>query len=179
MTIRKIFKGPIFEVIQKDVELDGQILSRDLVIHPGGAAISVIDQGKILLVRQYRVGASQEMLEIPAGMIDAGEKPEQAALRELNEETGMEADSLDLLYAFYPTPGYDSEVIYIYKANHPRKASHRLAMDADERIDVVWMDLKEAYSKTLTGEIRDAKTILAIQNEILSSISGQTLSQEK
>ncbi len=172
MSTREIFKGVIFDVVQKEVDLDGQKLIRDLVVHPGGSAISLILDGKILLVRQFRTGANQELLEIPAGMINPGEKPETAAMRELNEETGMEADGLDLLYAFYPTPGYDSEVIYVYKALNSRKASHRLAMDADERIDVIWMDLDEALKKTRTGEIRDAKTILAIQAEILDRKSS-------
>lgn len=163
MNQKEIFKGKIFSVYQKELDVNGQMMMRDLVVHPGGAAISVIDNHKILLVRQTRAGIGNiSTLEIPAGTIDPNEDPKVTAMRELNEETGMEAEDLSLITAFWPTPGYDSEVIYVYSAIHPRKAKHRLEMDDTEDITLEWIDLDDAYHMIQTGQIRDGKTILAI-----------------
>ncbi|MGM9960058.1 MAG: NUDIX hydrolase [Allobaculum sp.] len=163
MSQKEIFKGKIFTVYQKEMDVNGQMMMRDLVVHPGGAAISVIADHKILLVRQTRAGIGNvSTLEIPAGTIDPHEDPKITAMRELNEETGLEADDLELITAFWPTPGYDSEVIYVYSAIRPHSAAKRLAMDDTEDITIEWMDLDEAYKAIATGEIRDGKTILAI-----------------
>ena len=163
MNQKEIFKGHIFSVYQKEMDVNGKMMMRDLVVHPGGAAIRVIVDHKILLVRQTRAGIGNiSTLEIPAGTIDPNEDPKVCAMRELNEETGMEADDLSLITAFWPTPGYDSEVIYVYSAIDPRQAKHRLAMDDTEDITQEWIDLDTAYQMIQTGEIRDGKTILAI-----------------
>ncbi|MEY8309326.1 NUDIX hydrolase [Erysipelotrichaceae bacterium 51-3] len=173
MSTKEIFDGKIFSVVQKEMEVNGALMWRDLVIHPGGAAISVIVDHKILLVRQTRAGIGNvQTLEIPAGTIDAGEDPMVTANRELNEETGCKAESLSLITAFWPTPGYDSEVIYVYQAHGVSKAEHRLAMDDTEDITLVWMDLEEAYQKIAGGEIRDGKTILAIYHAKLQELEA-------
>lgn len=168
MATRELYQGKIFSVIQEQMDIKGKLVWRDVVKHPGGAAISVVRDHKILLVRQPRAGAGNiSLLEIPAGMIDPGEAPETTAMRELNEETGCQAESLSLITAFWPTPGYDSEVIYVYKAHNVSKAASRLAMDADEQISLEWMDLDEACDKIQSGIIRDGKTIIAIYHEKL------------
>lgn len=168
MSTKEIFQGHIFSVIQKQMDVNGQLLWRDIVIHPGGAAICAVLNDQILLVKQSRAALNgQETLEIPAGTLDPGEAPDQTALRELNEETGYTADHLSLISAFWPTPGYDTEVIYVYYAHNVQKALHRLAMDDSEDITWFWMDLDEAYQKVKDQTIRDGKTILAIQFAML------------
>lgn len=168
MTTRNIFEGAIFSVVQKQMDIGGRTVWRDLVLHPGGAAISVIVDNRILLVCQSRAGIGNvKTLEIPAGTIDHGEDPMETAMRELNEETGCTAQSLSLITAFWPTPGYDSEVIYVYRAHGVQKAAVRLAMDETEDITLTWMDLEEAYQKIQDGSIRDGKTILAIYQAML------------
>lgn len=162
-----IFHGRVFDVETLQVEVEGRYVRRDLVIHHGGVAISALRDGKILLVRQSRVGAGCKTLEIPAGTLEPGEKPEICGMRELNEETGWQADRLELISACWPTPGYDTEVIWIYHAENLSPVSKRLDMDEGEDIEQVWLDLAEAYSLIQKGEIRDAKTIIAIQHEML------------
>lgn len=171
MNQKEIFKGKIFSVYQKEMDVNGHMMLRDLVVHPGGAAICVIVDHKMLFVRQTRAGIGNvSTLEIPAGTIDPNEDPKVCAMRELNEETGMEADDLSLITAFWPTPGYDSEVIYVYSAIHPRQAKHRLAMDETEDITLEWIDLNDAYQMVKAGRIRDGKTILAIYHAKLEQI---------
>ena len=168
MSTKDIFHGHIFSVVQKQMDVNGQWLWRDIVVHPGGAAVCAILENKILLVKQSRAALNgQETLEIPAGTLDPGEAPDATALRELNEETGYTADHLSLISAFWPTPGYDTEVIYVYYAHNVQKATHRLAMDDTENITLVWMDLEEAYDQVKNQTIRDGKTILAIQHAML------------
>ncbi len=174
MSTKEIFNGKIFSVVQKEMDVNGRRMWRDLVIHPGGAAVVVIADHKLLLVRQPRAGIGNEYtLEIPAGTIDPNEDPAMTAMRELNEETGCQAKSLSLITAFWPTPGYDSEVIYVYKANDVTKAKHRLEMDDTEEITLVWMDLDTAYEKIASGEIRDGKTILAIYHAKLAELEAE------
>lgn len=164
---KTVFKGKIFEVVQTTVMLNGKPRVRDLVIHSGGAAICVIMDHKILLVQQTRVGAGEKTLEIPAGMVEAGEDPKAAAMRELNEEAGLQAKELKLITSFWPTPGYDSEVIHVYRAIDPYSVKDKLPMDDGEDIETMWMDLEKAYQAVQDGTIRDGKTILAIYDSII------------
>lgn len=91
--------------------------TREIVEHPGAVAIVVRDaEGRVLLVRQLREAVGKEVWEIPAGKLEPGEVPEEAARRELCEETGLDAEELVPLGAIYPTPGYSSEVIYLFLA---------------------------------------------------------------
>ena len=156
------FAGRVFRVEVLDVELpDGQKSFREVVRHNGGAAIVALDEeGYIYMVRQYRIAAGQEMLEIPAGKLEPGEDPKAAALRELTEETGMVAEDCELLFSMYATPGYCAEKLYVYfvqglTAYHP----HR---DEGEFLHIVRMPFAEALEMVLRGEFQDAKTISGI-----------------
>ena len=162
-----IFKGAIFDVVQKDVMLNGQQVIRDLVIHNGGVSLCVVDKGKILLVSQSRTGAGCRTLEIPAGTLEPGEDPAQCGRRELNEEAGLECGQMKLITAFWPTPGYDTEVIYVYDCQDPTPAKVRRPMDDTEDIETTWIDLDQAAKMIEDGSIRDGKTIIAVYYSLL------------
>lgn len=162
MKEQTVYTGRIFSVVQKEMLFNGKPAERDVIVHPGGAAILAVHDGKVLMVRQNRAGSGKFMLEIPAGMIDAGEKPIETAMRELNEETGLQASGLKPLCSFYPTPGYDSEKIHIFRAFDVAPARKHLAMDADEEIELKWIKVDEALHMVRSGEIDDAKTIIAL-----------------
>ena len=157
-----IYKGIIFDLVSKDVKIKDKYYKRDIIRHPGGVGVICIVDDKILLVKQFRPAINKETLEIPAGKLEYGEDPMACGVRELNEETGMECEKLELLLSFVSTPGFCDERIWIYTAIHPRKADIKLALDEDEEIDIIWLDLKTAYEYTRNGKIDDGKTVIAI-----------------
>lgn len=167
MKEKEVFKGMIFTLVEKNVKIHGQEYRRDIIRHPGGVGVLCIIDHKILLVKQYRHAIEKETLEIPAGKLEYGEIPMECGLRELNEEAGYDCEKLELVQSFVSTPGFCDERIYIYKAIHPKKTRNRLSMDEDEEIETIWMDLDEAYEKTKTSEIDDAKTVIAILHAML------------
>lgn len=161
-TVRKnyIYKGKIVNLRCDDAELpNGDLCKREIVEHPGGAAVLCVEGENVVLVRQFRYAYKEELLEIPAGKLNFGEDPSAAAKRELEEETGLVADLVPLT-VLYPTPGYSDEKIYIYKAKNIRRGTRH--PDEDEFLDVVKMPLEEALGLVKSGAIRDAKTIAAL-----------------
>ncbi len=161
-TIRKnyIYRGKIVALRCDDAELpNGAPCKREIVEHTGGACVLCVEEGKLVLVRQFRYAYGEELLEIPAGKLEPGEDPMLAAKRELEEETGLIAD-LAPLTVLYPTPGYSNEKIYIFEAHNVQKGNRH--PDADEFLDVVKLPFEDALSLVKTGRIRDAKTIAAI-----------------
>lgn len=162
-TVRKnyIFEGKIIKVRKDDAVLpDGKPCTREVVEHNGGACVLCVKEGKVALVRQFRYAYGEELLEIPAGKLEKGEDPALAARRELEEETGLVAQSLERLYTIYPTPGYCNEKIYIYEAIGVKEGTRHL--DEDEFLDVEFVPIEDAYRMVDAGEIRDAKTIIAL-----------------
>lgn len=153
MEEKLIYKGIIFDLVQKNVKIKDKMYKRDIIRHPGGVGVICIIDGKILLVRQERPAIGKETLEIPAGKLEYGEDPMECGLRELNEETGMACDKLELLLSFVSTPGFCDERIWIYKAIHPRMADVKLSLDEDEEIDTLWLDLETAYEYTRNGKL--------------------------
>lgn len=161
-TVRRnyIYRGKIVNLRCDDALLpDGRPCTREVVEHPGGAAVLCVREGKVLLVRQFRYSYGEELLEIPAGKLDLGEEPIRAAARELEEETGFTA-SLEPLTVFYPTPGYTNEKIYIYLAKEIHGGTQRL--DDGEFLDVLQLPLEEALRMVNEGQIKDGKTIAAL-----------------
>lgn len=161
-TVRRnyIYRGKIVNLRCDDALLpDGRPCTREVVEHPGGAAVLCVREGKVLLVRQFRYSYGEELLEIPAGKLDLGEEPIRAAARELEEETGFTA-SLEPLTVFYPTPGYTNEKIYIYLAREIHGGTQRL--DDGEFLDVLQLPLEEALRMVNEGQIKDGKTIAAL-----------------
>lgn len=158
----ELYQGKVFTVTTHQVALeDGTQSRRDVVNHNGGATVAALDEeGRILLVRQYRFAAARELLELPAGKLEPGEDPQTAAARELTEETGYRADSLTKLTEMLPTPAYCTEKIYLYEAHGLTRGSQHL--DRDEFLDVVPLPLSQALEKVLSGEIIDAKTQVGV-----------------
>jgi ADP-ribose pyrophosphatase len=159
---KTIFEGRVFDVRLDRAELpDGREVSREVVLHNGGASVVALDGEKnIYLVRQWRYPFAAELLEIPAGKLDPGENPEDCALRELAEETGLNAGRLVDLGAVYATPAYCTEVLHIYLALDLEKTVQHL--DDGEFLDVVKMPFYEAFDAALCGEIRDSKTQIGL-----------------
>ena len=157
-----IFDGKVVKVELDEVLCpNGNKSFREVVRHHGGAAIlCVTPDDKILLERQFRYAYDEVIYEIPAGKLEKGEDPYQAALRELEEETGFKADELIHLTDVYPTCGYSSEVIHLYLAQNTKKSHTNF--DDDEIIETYEVPLDEAKQMILDGRIKDAKTIVAI-----------------
>ena len=164
--VNYVYKGKIVNLRCDEAVLpDGRPCKREMIEHPGGAAVFCVHEGKVALVRQFRYAYGEALLEIPAGKLEKGEDPMLAAGRELEEETGLEAESLKHLYTLYPTPGYTNEKIYIYEAVNVKKGRQHL--DEGEFLNVVYLPVEEAARMVETGEIRDAKTIVALQHYLL------------
>jgi ADP-ribose pyrophosphatase len=141
------------------IEPGGVKIHRYIVHHRGSAVILPLDvRGRILLVRQYRLAASREMWELPAGRIDEGETPLQAARRELIEETGLRAKKWKKLVEFYPSPGFLSEKMNVYLASGLRMGDSK-PMD-DERIECHWFTVAELDRLIRAGKILDGKTLI-------------------
>ncbi len=162
MSGRRVHRGAQFELITESVALpNGRTVELDLLKHPGAAAVvPFLDDGRVLLIRQYRFATGGYLLEIPAGKLDPGEAPEACAARELEEETGQRAGRLEKLGAMWPSPGFTDEKIHLYSAHALVPASQRL--EADEVIELVPLPFEEALRRVHAGEIEDAKSAMAL-----------------
>lgn len=141
---------------------NGTAALREVVEHRGAAAIVPILEGaNVILVRQYRYPIRSDLLEIPAGTLQANEDPKVCALRELEEETGYRSEEIAKIAECFVAPGYSTERIQIYLAKQLRKT--QTSMDEDENISIVVVKFLEALEKIRTGEIRDAKSIVGLQ----------------
>lgn len=156
------YLGKLVKLYVDTVELpNGETSIREIVRHPGAVAmVPLLDDERVVLVRQYRLGAEQITLEIPAGTLHPGEDPTIAAARELQEEAGYKPGTLTRLGGEFTAPGYTSEFIHLYLATDLEPA--RLAMDEDEFLEPVIMPLDEALQRVETGAITDGKTMLAL-----------------
>jgi ADP-ribose pyrophosphatase len=158
---RKVFDGSVFDVTVDTIQEGELIYQRDVVRHPGSAVIvPVFADGTVALVKQYRHPAVRYLLEIPAGTLDEGEKPEVGAARELEEELGVVAGKMEKLSVFFVSPGFCEEKMWVYLATELTETSQRL--DEDEVIEVVRLTLTEALEMISDGEIEDAKTIIGL-----------------
>lgn len=157
-----LFKGKVVTLVKDKVLCpNGNESYREIVKHPGGAAILCItENNEILLEKQFRYAYDEVIYEIPAGKLEYGEDPYNAAIREFEEETGNKADSLIPLGKIYPTCGYSSEIIHLYLAKDYVKTKTHL--DEDEVIETLLIPLDKVNEMIINGEIRDAKTICAL-----------------
>ncbi len=157
-----VFNGRIFKIAKCRAELcNHDIVDREIMLHNGGVCVLPVDKdGNILLVQQYRYGASCFLLEVPAGKLEEGEDPFACAVRELSEETGCKAEKWRSLGKMNASPAIMSEIIYIYMAEDLSYGERHL--DADEFLDVVKLPFREALAMIFSGEITDAKTQIAL-----------------
>ncbi len=152
------------------VTINKRKVTREVIEHPGAAAILAIENGQVLLVRQHRFPHGY-VLEIPAGTLERGESPLKCAHRELREETGHTAKKMKPLIKFYPSIGYNTEIIHCYLASGIKRVGS-LQLDHDEIMSVVKIDFDKVVKMILAGKIVDSKTICAVLAYKTQKISG-------
>ena len=157
-----IFHGRVFDTIVKTVSLpDGRTAKREIVLHHGGACVLPIDDDlNCYMVRQFRSPFEELLLEVPAGKLEPGEEPLSCATRELLEETGFEASEITSFGVMIASPGYDSEVIWLFMARVLKQKGQKL--DEGEFLNVEKIPLLELLKLAEDGKISDSKTQLCI-----------------
>ncbi len=160
---KNIYTGKVVTLNVDRVRLpNGVDVDLETIRHPGAAAVVPLrDDGRVVLIYQFRHAAGGYIYEIPAGKLHPGEDPLTCAARELEEEIGYRAGSLTLLSSIFTAPGFADEVIHVYKATG--LIPGRQQLDRDEVLDIVEMSLEDAIGKIADGTIRDAKTIIGLQ----------------
>ena len=157
-----VYKGSFLDIRKDIVPLPiGNTSTREWIKHPGAACIiPVMSDGNIALIKQYRYPVQSEMIELPAGKLDPGEKPEKCANRELEEEIGYTAGKLSFICKIHPAIGFASEIRWIYLAENLTKSAKNT--DHDEFVELLPTDLNVAVQMIWNGEITDVKTIIGI-----------------
>ena len=140
--------------------LDGKVLDKEIVEHRDSVGIVAVSGSDVILVTQYRRAAGKMLLEIPAGKMERGETPSQAAVREMAEEIGYSGRLAPLLKC-YLAPGYSTELMHVFVATNLIKIT-RGPLDDDENIKIKKIKLSAAIRKCLRGEIQDSKTVAAL-----------------
>lgn len=158
----EIYQGRVFQLVRASFRLNaGSEHTFDLIKHRGAVVIIPVDeQGNILFVRQFRIGAAQELLELPAGLLEEGEQAGESARREIREETGMAPHKMMKLGEFYMVPGYSTEKMQVFLATGLYES--RLPTDADEQLELVPIPIAQAYQLAQSGELADGKTLAAL-----------------
>ncbi len=159
---QRIYEGAILNVRKDTVTAVGGQAYREIIEHNGAVAmVPITDDGKVVMVEQFRYACGSSVLEIPAGKIDRGESdPVKAAHRELREETGYTASEIKHLGSINPSVGYSEEVIHIYAMTGLVPGQQDL--DEDEAVEVIEMDFDEAYDMAAEGRMLDAKTVAGL-----------------
>lgn len=162
ISTRRVYAGRVLSLDVDEVEEPGGVYAtREVVRHRGSVAtLAVHEDGRVVLIRQYRYAVDQPVWELPAGRLDPGESALEGARRELEEETGLRAARIEPLGVFYTTPGFCDETMHLFRATgltqgpaHP---------EADERIEVRACALEEARTMIGEGGIREGKTLVAL-----------------
>lgn len=159
---KEIFKGELLHVFKDEVSLpDGGTSHREWIKHPGACAVvPVLENGDIVLLRQFRYPPNQIFWEVPAGKIDLGENEDSTAERELEEEAGVIASNYAYVGHFYPGIGYSDEVIHIYTAWNLELTNQNV--DADEFVTKETVPFSKAIEMVHSGEINDGKTVICL-----------------
>ncbi|WP_027701608.1 NUDIX hydrolase [Metaclostridioides mangenotii] len=158
----KIYTGKIVSLRVDTVEIPEKGYSKREIIEHGGAVgiVAITDDKKIVLVKQFRKPIEDALVEIPAGKLEIGENPKECAIRELQEETGYTAENIKLIHKFYSSAGFSNEKIFIYLATGLTPGETML--ESDEFLDVMEVDVKEAFEMVIKNEIEDAKSTIGI-----------------
>jgi ADP-ribose pyrophosphatase len=167
LSSRRAYSGRVINVDIDRVQFpNGSTGELEMVRHPGASAVVPFltdpygEDPQLLLIKQYRYAARDFIYEIPAGKLDAGEDPAECARRELREETGCTAERIEHLYTFFTTPGFTDEVIHAYIASGITRGE--TTHEKDEFMTVETVTLSRALELIKAGELKDAKTALAI-----------------
>lgn len=164
----RVWQGVIFGVDHIDVELpDGEHASREVMRHRGGCCVVAVRDGKICLVRQWRVAVGRMTLELPAGKLEADEDPCLCAQRELREETGLIAKRIEPIILSRGVIGCSDELTRIFRAYD--LSAGEAQPDDEEFVDVAWVDISDALAAIHAGVIQDSKTILGIMSVALEA----------
>lgn len=168
----EIYNGKIIRVHKDIAELpDGRRTIREVIDHPGGVGILPLrDDMTVAMVRQFRYPFKEIILEIPAGKLERGEDPLECAKRELSEETGCEAGEFIPLGEIYPSPGCYGEILRIYLAD--KLTEGKAHLDEGEFLNVEYIPLATLYNMVMSGEIKDAKTAIAVLKTAALRLGG-------
>jgi ADP-ribose diphosphatase len=160
----RVYDGNVFDVDRDKVQMpNGREVTVDIVRHPKSVVlIPVPEPGRVILIRQYRYAVNAFLWELPAGSVDKGESPEQAARRECHEEIGQVPGTIVRLAAMYPTPGYCDEEMVFFRLSNLEEPTEPAAMDEDEDIEARTFELREARDMVRRGEITDMKTVAGL-----------------
>jgi ADP-ribose pyrophosphatase len=158
----RVHSGKVLDLDVDEVREPGDVHGLREVVRQRGsvAALPVLDDGRVVLVRQYRYAVDDFVWELPAGRRDPGETPEEGARRELEEEVGLRPRALEPLLVFWTTPGFCDEVMHLFRATGLEPVPPR--PEADERIESATFTLEEAMAMVARGEIREGKTLVAL-----------------
>ena len=161
---QQVFKGKVFSVDRDRVRMpNGRAVTADVVRHSRSVVlVPVPEPGKVILIRQYRYAVNAFLWELPAGSVDEGESPEQAARRECHEEIGLVPSTIVRLSAIYPTPGYCDEEMVFFRLSGLEKTDEQAAVDEDEDIEARVFELRDAREMVRRGEIQDMKTLVGL-----------------
>ena len=156
-----IFEGKIIKVMKDQAQLpDGSMANREVVAHPGGVCVLALDEDRnVTLVKQFRYPIQQQLVELPAGKLEYGEEHYPAAVRELSEETGLEAAEWTYLGYMLSSPGFCTERIHMYLARGLTRQKQHL--DEDEFLDVLAVPFEKLAEQVMDGTITDGKTVAA------------------
>ena len=160
----RVYDGKVFDVDRDSVRMpNGREVTVDVIRHPKSVVlIPVASPGHVILVRQFRYAVNAFLWELPAGSVDEGESPEQAARRECHEEIGLVPETIVRLAAMYPTPGYCDEEMVFFRLSNLEEPTEAAAMDEDEDIEAKTFELREARDMVRRGEITDMKTVAGL-----------------
>lgn len=164
LSTERAFSGKVFDVDRDCVRMaNGRDITVDVVRHSKSVVLIPMPQpGHVTLVRQYRYPVNASLWELPAGSVDRGETPEQAARRECHEEIGLVPATIVRLSALYPTPGYCDEQMVFFRLSGLERTDEQAHVDEDEDIEARTFELRDAREMIRRGEIVDMKTIVGL-----------------
>jgi ADP-ribose pyrophosphatase len=164
LSSEQVFKGKVFSVDRDTARMpNGRSVTVDVVRHAKSVVlVPVPESGKVILIRQYRYAVNAFLWELPAGSVDEGETPEQAARRECHEEIGLLPSTVVRLSAMFPTPGYCDEEMVFFRLSGLEKTDEQAEVDEDEDIEPRTFDLRDAREMIRRGEITDMKTVVGL-----------------
>lgn len=160
----RVFTGKVFSIDRDRVKMpNGRAVTVDVIRHSRSVVlVPVPEPGKLILVRQYRYAVNAFLWELPAGSVDEGESPEEAARRECHEEIELVPSTIVRLGAMYPTPGYCDEEMIFFRLSGLEKTDEKAAVDEDEDIEMKVFELRDVREMLRRGEIQDMKTVVAL-----------------